>query len=206
MAIFTFESEGKYTLDGVIRYIRGFINKSDESDYVWYYDGLYLNPEFAARDMLVHKQLCSKEGGSQYKHYVLSLEENELPIDFNYGAIEGNSQWSVFPRIAWAIQKLTQCQIAYAVHTNTDNIHMHIVINSVCLDTWQKVNIDYQLFIKMLQTCDELLHFYGLSSVRGLRYFDRNGNSHTISTESISKKWWDHYPVDNGYLIPQVSG
>ena len=204
MAIFTFLGEGNYTVEGVIRYIRGFINKSGETDNVLYYDGLYLNPEFAARDMLLHKQLCSKEGGSQYKHYVLSLEENELPDNLDYGTIEGNSQWSVFPKVAWAIQKLTQCQIVYAVHTNTDNVHMHIVINSVRLDNYQKLNIDYQLFITMLHTCDDLLDCYGLSKIRGLRFFDQNGCDHMISTECISKRWWDHCPIDNCYLIPQA--
>ncbi len=210
MAILHFISDQRYTLDGVIRYIKGRLNKEKEVNEcskhygeVRYYDALYVNPEYAARDMLLYKKICSKENGLQYKHIVLSLEENELP-DYIDRKSEGTQNlWNVFPNVAWAIQKMTQCQLAYAIHTNTKNVHMHVIINSVRLDNGQKLNIDYPFFIKMLNTCNEILRYYRLSEIRGLQGFSRDEDNQIVVVDDTTRKWWNNYPDNIGYLLPE---
>lgn len=210
MAIFHYISDSRYTLDGVIRYIRGRLKKGNDvrqtskhygnvSDY----DGLYVDPDHAAMDMLLFKNICSKEGGSQYKHFVLSLEDNELVRYLNCMTPEGLNRWDVFWDVAWAIQDITKCQLVYAVHTNTKNIHMHIIINPIRMDTYQKLNIDYQMFYGMIGTLNEILRSYRLREIRGGQGFCRDDDDQIINTDDTERKWWNIYPTGIEYLIPQ---
>ncbi len=211
MAIFHYISDSRYTLDGVIRYIRGRLKKGNDvrqtskhygnvSDY----DGLYVSPEQAAMDMLLFKNICSKEGGSQYKHFVLSLEENELVGYLSRITVEGLNRWDVFWDVAWAIQNITKCQLVYAVHTNTKNIHMHIIINPIRMDTYQKLNINYQMFYVMIKTLNEILRRYRLCEIRGGQGFCRGENDQIVNIDDTETKWWNIYPTDIDYLIPEL--
>lgn len=76
-------------------------------------------------DMLLIKKLYNKTGGLQYKQIILSLEEAES-IEKNWAGFIAVSE-----EAARAIAYITGCQVAYAVHSNTDNLHTHFVVNSV---------------------------------------------------------------------------
>lgn len=209
MAIFHYISDTRYTLEGVIRYIRGRLKKGETVNActkhygeVWDYDGLYVNPENAVLDMLLFKEICSKKGGSQYKHFVLSLEEDELERRMNRRTPEGLNRWDVFWQAARAIQCITHCQLVYAVHTNTKNIHMHVIINPIRMDTYQKLNIDYQMFYLIISTLNGILQYYGLREIKGGQGFMKDEDDQIINIDDTSSKWWNIPPTDVEYLIP----
>ncbi|MBR1591048.1 MAG: relaxase/mobilization nuclease domain-containing protein [Acidaminococcaceae bacterium] len=190
MAIFHHISESRYTLDGVIKYIASGARHSGK---VALYGGFYVNPYYASRDMQLFKKICSKEGGSQYKHFVLSLDTDELPDCRNwkkYDYIPLSGPWEPFQEIAAAIQKLTQCQMVFAVHANTSHLHMHMIINSVRMDTGMKLNIDYPLFITMLNICDETLNKYNVGRIHTYKGFIRGADDLMQNGDDTSDDWW----------------
>ena len=79
---------------------------------------------------------------------------------------------------------------------------MHIVINPVRLDTCEKLNIDYQLFYAMIETCNEILRYYRLHEIRGGQGFCRDDDQ-IVNTDDTNRKWWNNYPTGIEYLIPQ---
>ena len=194
MAIFHKISEERYTLDGVIRYI---VTGSKHAGKVVEYDGFNLDPYHAARDMLLFKKICSKDVRSQYKHFVISLEETETPKKLQMIKQEIQrlsweatpSPWKVFREIAMAMRQLTRCQLVYAVHTNTKHIHMHIVLNSVDL-FGNRLNIDYPLFVRMINECNRLLEQHGLHGVLTYKNFIFD-NDEMVDTDDTTKEWWE---------------
>ncbi len=183
MSIFHKIPETKYTLDAVIKYIA---DGSKHSGKVYQYEGINVNSFSAARDMLLTKKIFYQEGGSQYKHFIVSFEEHETPKFLNLVPYQCNglNPWKAFPEIAWTIANLTGCQLVYAVHGNTGHIHMHIVINSVCFETGSKLNIDYVLFVQILQKTNDILKRYGLSEIRTYKGFLEQDD------ENVDEPWW----------------
>jgi len=153
MAIFHKVSESKYTMEGILRYIT---DQNGHDEKVISFSGFGLNLYYPVRDMLITKYLYSKTGGSDYKHFVLLMEHNpEMTVFLN--AAE---------RIAGAMYQLTGCQLVYAIHTNTDKIHMHMILNSVRYTDGSKLDINNQLYFTMITVCNKILLQYGLEMVR----------------------------------------
>lgn len=165
MAIFHKIPDTKYTLDAVIKYIT---NNPKHSGKVLYYDGVMVDPYNAALTMLLIKKIFMKEGGSQYKHFVVSLEENETPrYCYETPNVTGGRYvpWMAFSEIAWMMAQTLNCQAVYAVHSNTMHVHMHVIMNSVSFNG-EKLNIDYRTFITLIQKTNEILKKRGLKEVR----------------------------------------
>lgn len=153
MGIFHKASESKHTLEGIIRYCT---NQEGHGDKIIYYAGYGVDLYYPVRDMLITKYLYSKTGGSDYKHFVLSMEHNP----------EINSFLSAAKKIAEALYRFTGCQLVYAIHANTDKIHMHIVFNSVRYSDGSKLDITNRIDFTMINICNKILRSYGLEKVR----------------------------------------
>ncbi len=165
MAIFHKIPDTKYTLDAVIKYIT---DSPKHSGHVEFYNGVMVEPYYAALTMLLIKKIYGKEGGSEYKHFVISLEENETPRSLFMTMHKSNGRyvpWNAFSEIAWMMATLFNCQAVYAVHTNTQHVHMHVVMNSVNFDG-EKVDIDYKMLVTLIQKTNEILRNRGLSEIR----------------------------------------
>ena len=91
------------------------------------------------------KEQFDKKTGRQYKHYVLSFEEEftdkervlELSKEFSEKAFENH-------------------EVFLAVHTDTNNLHCHIVVNSVNMETGKKHNQKLKDLYKYKELIDEL--------------------------------------------------
>ena len=153
MAIFHKVSESKYTMEGILRYIT---DQNGHDEKVISFSGFGLNLYYPVRDMLITKYLYSKTGGSDYKHFVLFMEHNP----------EINSFLSAAKKIAEALYRFTGCQLVYAIHANTDKIHMHIVFNSVRYSDGSKLDITNRIDFTMINICNKILRSYGLEKVR----------------------------------------
>ncbi len=191
MAIFHKIPDTKYTLDAVIKCIT---DSPKHSGRVEFYGGVMVDPYNAALSMLLIKKIYAKEGGSEYKHFIISLESRETPRDLNMAPQLSNGKyipWHAFSEIAWMMGSTCNCQAVYAVHTNTQHVHMHVVMNSVTFDG-EKVDIDYKMLIQLIQKANEILQKRGLSLIRTYSGFMIN-NEEIIDEPDDVPEWEKKY-------------
>lgn len=97
------------------------------------------------------KEQFNKKDGRQYKHYILSFESNfkdkeqvlELSKKFSEQAFENH-------------------EVFLAVHTDTNNVHCHMVVNSVNMLTGKKHNQSRKDLYKYKELVNELGKDYGI--------------------------------------------
>lgn len=78
-----------------------------------------LSADFAFADMLTLKVLFGKTSGRQYIHFIVSFDENVSATDAFHIGCEILSYFR------------GKYQVLMSTHTNTDNNHLHYIINSV---------------------------------------------------------------------------
>lgn len=111
--------------------------------------------ESAADEMMQVKAFYGKLDGRVALHGVVSLDEEESDKE-NAGKLMflmDELMERVFP----------QNQVVYAVHTNTENLHVHFVANTVGLDG-KKIHMDKNFMRKIFEpTVNELALKYGFT-------------------------------------------
>ena len=92
------------------------------------------NPEEMLQQMYDTKHAFHKTGGRQAKHFILSFsKEEEEFIGLDEALAIGYTVAGYFPK--W--------QIVFGVHTNTDNLHIHFVMNTVSFEDGLKFNMGF---------------------------------------------------------------
>lgn len=154
MAIFKIEPHEQYTLKGMLDYIS---DANAHDNQILYTDALYTSNSYPLCGMMLTKILYYKTNGVQYKQITLSLneEESERQTDFIYLCQEA----------AWLLCNYTHCQLAYAIHGNTDNLHIHFILNSVSYLDGHKLHLDWQDTASLKSKINELLQRYGFSLI-----------------------------------------
>lgn len=156
MAILKIVPGERYTLAGMIDYIG---NTATHDDDILDENGVYVSNANHLMDMLLIKKLYNKTGGLQYKQIILSLEEAES-IEKNWAGFIAVSE-----EAARAIAYITGCQVAYAVHSNTDNLHTHFVVNSVRFSDGYKIQLNRNTTILMKSVISQILEQYAFNPV-----------------------------------------
>ena len=134
MAIIKIKSTNN--MKNLIKYIQ---DDKSHNDNILYSNAVGVDPAVAARDMQFCKMAYCKTKGSQGKHLIVAFskqEEEKVVADKN---IEKTAD-----KIADIIYSNTGCQVAYAVHGNTDNIHIHYALNSVRIADGYKMQMNYK--------------------------------------------------------------
>lgn len=156
MSILKIEPHERYTLQGMINYIR---DEEDHSNQIIYYNTCYADYENPALSMFLIKQLNNKGTGVQYKQITLSLTEDE-------SIIENQPQFiSVVKQTAYLLAEYTNCQVAFAVHANTPNLHAHFIINSVRFTDGYKLQLNYGDLNCLKEEISKRLMYYGFSPI-----------------------------------------
>ena len=114
--------------------------------------GINCLPETAMKEFIATKKKFNKTDGMQYYYAVQSFEDslNISPILAHLMARE------------WAEKCYPNHEIYIATHLDTDNIHSHIVINSVNMVTGRKIHQSTKELNQMRKVNDELCIKYGL--------------------------------------------
>lgn len=120
----------------LINYIQDDKSHNDE---IIYYNAVGVDPAAAARDMQLCKMAYCKTKGLQGKHLIIALSKQE-----EAKIIAGNNIEKTADKIADIIYSNTGCQVAYAVHGNTDNLHIHYALNSVRIADGYKIQLNYK--------------------------------------------------------------
>ncbi len=114
--------------------------------------GINCLPETAMKEFIATKRKFNKTDGMQYYYAVQSFEDN----------------LNISPLLAhqiareWAEKCYPNHEIYIATHLDTDNIHSHIVINSVNMKTGRKIHQSTKELNEMRKINDELCIKYGL--------------------------------------------
>lgn len=103
--------DSEEALENVVNYVL----RSDR------YGGLAVDPEYAVFQMQLVKQLWQKTDGRQVRHMILSFSKNEVLA--YYEAMEYGYQICQYFGDYF--------QIVFALHTDTDHVHLHFVLNTV---------------------------------------------------------------------------
>lgn len=114
--------------------------------------GINCLPETAMKEFIATKKKFNKTDGMQYYYAVQSFEDNLniSPLLAHQMARE------------WAERCYPNHEIYIATHLDTDNIHSHIVINSVNMVTGRKIHQSTKELNQMRKINDELCIKYGL--------------------------------------------
>lgn len=124
-------------------------------------DGLYVGCRHisdiknATEEMMQVKRFFEKMDGRVATHGVISLDETESDPK-NAGKLMlllSDLMEEVFP----------DNQVVYAVHTNTENLHIHFIINTVGLDG-KKIHMDKRFMREVMEPCvNRLAEKYGFT-------------------------------------------
>lgn len=131
------------------------INEEFENEEVVFVRGINCTPEFAKAQMQETKDRFNKNTGNVGYHIIQSFDDNE-----------GNNE-QVFEIGCRLAEELfgDRFEVIVALHKNTDNLHCHIVVNSVSFVDGKKFNDNKAFLNKMRNVSDTLCKEQGLSVI-----------------------------------------
>lgn len=135
------------TLFGIIHYVK---NEAKTTSPLMY--GFGLSPEYAFEEMDYIKNLFHKEDGREYKHFIFSFDSN-MNLTVNKMMTIGVQIGSYFA---------DGYQILMVLHLNTNNPHIHYVLNTVNMFTGNKFSITKGDFYNYKIYINQILQQYAL--------------------------------------------
>ena len=118
-----------------------------------YVSGAGINPDIAFEEMIAAKRMFHQEEGKQYLHLVVSCDQIM-------------QQPSIMHQIGKEIAKFyADYQVLTATHTDTDNLHCHLIINSVSMQTGKKLSMKRKDFWEFLKYANQVFANHALSQI-----------------------------------------
>lgn len=121
---YTSKYKDKYALTDVIGYVLS-LNKTDG-----YVGGWAVEPFQAAREMELLASLHHKTGGTRLRHWVISFSEDDLRH-----AVKKlhRTEMVTLKSLGYLFSKYyaNEYQVVFGVHLDTENYHIHFVMNTV---------------------------------------------------------------------------
>ena len=102
--------------------------------------GYALDPEYAFSQMTVVKRVYNKLGGKQLEHFFISFSRSEIQHLDLADIMEIGFQIGAF---------FQEYQMLYALHTDTHQLHLHCVLNTVSFKTGYKYSDGLGMFLKL---------------------------------------------------------
>lgn len=146
------------TLNGIINYIA---SDREHSGLILHYNAIGVDPDRAVRDMLNVKRYYNKLDGNEYIQMILSLEDNEINNDSDIECFKTLATY-----ILYILFDRYKCQIAYALHYNTDNLHAHYILNSVRYTDGHKLQIGPEELYCLKGLINEQMLMFGFKPIR----------------------------------------
>ena len=168
------QSHGRY-LYRILHYIADPV-KNGNGKYI---GAVGCQPDFAYEQMMSTKKLFSKTDKRQAYHIIISFEEGEISPD------------TAYEFMGRFVDEYLQgeYETVYAVHTNTDHIHGHIVFNSVNKITGNKYHYKKGDWAKEIQpVTNRLCEEYGLSTIKIDGETDKDAPTYTEWRDTKTEK------------------
>lgn len=107
-------------------------------------------------------------GGNEYVQVILSLAEAEISSQEDIMRFQ-----QAVKDVSYMLFSQYQCQVAYAIHSNTDNLHAHFIINSVRYVDGYKLQIGKGELYRLKASIRDILYSYGFSRILGCLYNEK---------------------------------
>ena len=118
-----------------------------------YMSGIGIDPDTAYEQMVSAKNLFHQEGGKQYLHLVVSFDQVLQQADTAH-------------LIGGKIAKFyNDYQVLVTTHTDTNNLHCHLIINSVNMCTGKKLSQNRKDFWKFIEFANTVFEQYDLPHI-----------------------------------------
>lgn len=118
--------------------------KTFDGAYVGGHNVTSTNVALAVNEMMNVKKFFDKQDGRAALHMLISLPEEESD------SVNASKLMQLCSDVLKDI--FPNNQAVFAVHTNTDNLHVHVIVNSVGLNG-RKIHQDNNFVSKVLQPC-----------------------------------------------------
>ena len=142
-------------------------NKTEKQFFV---SGINCSPEIARDQFVTVKKQFGKEDGIVAYHGYQSFKSGEVtPKEAHEIGLET-------ARRMWG----KSYEIVVTTHLNTDNIHNHIVINSVSFKTGMKFENHISDHIRLREISDAVCKEYGKSVIEGAKFYSAEKNAYWI--------------------------
>lgn len=150
---------GKYSddlaLHDVISYVCQFCKTP--SGIIGCSDGL---PQCMAQNMVSVSSHYNKYSKVRLRHFVVSFNKRDAVNK------------SILASVAEAICRTIGCtyQTVYALHEDTDNLHIHFVFNAVSYITGERYRGDKASHYKLIACIRTILHSFGIAGLYEVKY------------------------------------
>lgn len=167
-------------LSNAIKYVLDVKNGEEKTDFgKWVGGNSGTDYETVFQTFINTKKSLEKESGRQGYHFVISFPPGEVDAQTCYNVIQEFCQ----EYLGNAYDYL------YAVHTDQEHMHGHIIFNSVSRETGYKYRYEKGAWEKSIQPItDKICEKYGLSPLAFEK--EKNGSSYAKWLEKTDKLNW----------------
>lgn len=145
------KNRGNQSLKDAISYVTDPEKTTDE-----YIDVNGIDPEYAYQDMIAMQRFYGQDEGRRFVHYILSFDKG----------VSKDEAWEICQEAASYYGE--DFQYIMAVHCNTANLHMHVVLNAVNVRTGRKFSQSKGELQKFKDCVNSILERYGLNPVNDI--------------------------------------
>lgn len=138
--------------------------------------------DFRNQAELVQDQF-GKKTGRQAKHYTLNFAEDELnqtPEDYQRCLEMG---W------LWAKENFPKNQVGIYVHGNTDNVHCHILVHTLDIETGNKLQVSKNDLQKFKESANSICNEYGINLLLEKNQSKEFEYKNIVSAHNKEKSW-----------------
>ena len=157
-------------LDDDLAAVLKYAENDDKTDMKMFVSGINCLAVRAYEQMMITKRRYGKLGGNVAYHGYQSFKSGEVtPKDAHDIGLET-------ARRMWG----KDYEIVVTTHLNTDNIHNHIVINSVSFKTGMKFENHISDHIHLREISDAVCKEYGKSVIEGAKFYNAEKNAYWV--------------------------
>lgn len=161
--------ERKY-LDDDLAAALSYVEDGSKTDQTMYVSGINCPKKRAYEQMMITKRRYGKLGGNVAYHGYQSFQAGEVtPEEAHRIGIETAKR-------IWG----DDYEIVVTTHLNTDNIHNHIVLNSVSFRTGRKFENHISDHYKLREISDEVCREYGKSIIENAPFYKSDKKAYWI--------------------------
>ena len=157
-------------LDDDLAAVLKYAENDDKTDMKMFVSGINCLAVRAYEQMMITKRRFGKTGGNVAYHGYQSFKSGEVtPKEAHDIGLET-------ARRMWG----KDYEIVVTTHLNTDNIHNHIVINSVSFKTGLKFENHISDHIRLREISDAVCKEYGKSVIEGAKFYNAEKNAYWV--------------------------
>ena len=157
-------------LDDDLAAVLKYAENDNKTDMKMFVSGINCLAVRAYEQMMITKRHFGKTGGNVAYHGYQSFKSGEVtPKEAHEIGLET-------ARRMWG----KDYEIVVTTHLNTDNIHNHIVINSVSFKTGMKFENHISDHIRLREISDAVCKEYGKSVIEGAKFYNAEKNAYWV--------------------------